>query len=80
MSPRNQQFAALPADVQDQLLRIARLVAGMEPHELAAADELVNIARVHFVTRTEPHFDPYIPAAEAFSALGRIVTHHQKGV
>jgi hypothetical protein len=67
----SEQLAALPAPIQEQLVRIYRMAAGMDAEEKAAARLLLgNIA----LSCAAASPDEQLPGAEMVAALGRIVT------
>lgn len=71
MSPA-EHLAALPVPIQHQLVRIARLAAGMSVAEKAEARTFVAT----LILTLDPlrMIDDQVPAAEMVAALGRIIT------
>jgi hypothetical protein len=65
-----EQFAALPVPIQDQLIRIARLAAGMSTDEKEAARFLIAGMSLQFALDLP---DVAIEAGEMIAACGRIV-------
>lgn len=67
----SEQLAELPEPVQEQLIRIYRLAAGMDAREKTACRLMIGGLSFGFALNVP---DDAVPAAEMISALGRIVT------
>jgi hypothetical protein len=66
-----EQLYGIPEPIQEQLVRIYRLAAGMSNDEKTAARAtLAGVTLAHAMTASEEQF----PAAEMIAALARIVT------
>lgn len=71
MNDRLEQFEKLPAPIQEQLIRIARLAAGMSADEKEQARLLIADIASQLVLKVS---DDCVDAVEMISACGLIVT------
>lgn len=71
MTPAEQLYA-VPEPIQHQLVRIARLAAGMSATEKAEARTVIGRLSLHYATSPTVTNDQ-VPAAEMVSALGRLI-------
>ena len=71
MTPTQEQLLRLPAEIQEQLLRIARLALGMDATEKNAGRRFVAGLALEAATHGP---GDVIPATEMVAACGRIIT------